>query len=195
MKYGFSTQQWGFSVTLVDNGEITEESYSGISWLRLCFMEMRLTPESYIVWRRSVRKIIGNLLDIGWKVGRPILWPPDTKNWLFGKDPGAGKDWRQEKKGTTEDEMIGWHHQLNGHEFEKAPAVGDRQGSLAYCSPWGCKESAMTEQLNWTGWTCMYNITGKLIGCIWGQMRMVALEIEKRRWIIKRHRNAVISRT
>ena len=117
------------------------------------------------------------------------------KNWLIWKDPDAGKDWRQEEKGMTEDEMIGWHHQLNGHEFEKAPAVGDRQGSLAYCSPWGCKESAMTEQLNWTGWTCMYNITGKLIGCIWGQMRMVALEIEKRRWIIKRHRNAVISRT
>ena len=80
----------------------------------------------------------------------PILWPPDAKNGLIGKDPDAGKDWRQEKKGTTEDEMIGWHHQLDGHEFEQALGVGDGQGSLACCSPWGRKESDMTEWLNWT---------------------------------------------
>ena len=55
----------------------------------------------------------------------PVLWPPDAKNWLIGKDPDAGKDWRQEEKGTTEDEIIGWHHQLYGHEFEQAPGVGD----------------------------------------------------------------------
>ena len=67
----------------------------------------------------------------------PILWPPDVKNWLIGKDPVAGKDWRQEKKGTTEDEMVGRHHQLNGCEFEQAPGVGDGQGSLACRSPWG----------------------------------------------------------
>ena len=79
----------------------------------------------------------------------PILWPPDGKNWLFGKDPDAGKDWRQEKKGTTEDEMIGWHHCLDGHEFEQAPGVGDGQGSLACCSPWGRKESDTTERLDW----------------------------------------------
>ena len=66
-----------------------------------------------------------------------ILWPPDGKSWLIRKDPGAGKDWRREEKGTTEDEMIGWHHQLNGHEFEYAPEAGDGQGSLACCSPWG----------------------------------------------------------
>ena len=65
----------------------------------------------------------------------PILWPPDEKNWLFGKDPDAGKDCRQEEKGTTEDEMIGWCHRLNGHEFEQAPGVGDGRGSLACCSP------------------------------------------------------------
>ena len=65
----------------------------------------------------------------------PILWPPDEKNWLFGKDPDAGKDCRQEEKGTTEDEMIGWCHRLNGHEFEQAPGVGDGWGSLACCSP------------------------------------------------------------
>ena len=80
----------------------------------------------------------------------PILWPPDEKNWLFGKDPTVGKDWRQEKKGMTEDEMVGWHHQLDGYEFEPALGVGDRRGSLAYCSLWGCKESDTTEQLNWT---------------------------------------------
>ena len=67
----------------------------------------------------------------------PILWPPDVKNWLIGKYTDAGKDWRQEKKGTTEDELVGWHHRLDGHEFELAPRVGDGQGSLACCSPWG----------------------------------------------------------
>ena len=80
----------------------------------------------------------------------PILWPPDAKNWLMWKDPDAGKDWRQEEKGLTEDEMVGWHHQLDGHEFEQAPGAGDGQGSLVFCSPWGHKESDMTEQLNGT---------------------------------------------
>ena len=70
------------------------------------------------------------------------------KSQLTGKDPDAGKDWRQEEEETTEDEMVGWHHQLNGHEFEQAPRVGDEQGSLACCSPWGCRESDMTEQLS-----------------------------------------------
>ena len=84
------------------------------------------------------------------KAETPILWPPDVKNWLIGKDPDTGKDWRLEKKGMTEDEMVGWHHQLNGHEFEQALGVGNRPGSLACCSPWGHKELDMTEQLNWT---------------------------------------------
>ena len=79
-----------------------------------------------------------------------IFWPPDVKNWLVWKDPDAGKDWRQEEKGMTEDEMVGWHHQLNGHKFVQALGAGDRQGSLACCSPWGHKESDMTEWLNWT---------------------------------------------
>ena len=65
----------------------------------------------------------------------PILWPPDMKNWLIWKDPDAGKDWRWEEKGMTEDEMVGWHHRLNGHEFEQALGVGDEQGSLTCCSP------------------------------------------------------------
>ena len=80
----------------------------------------------------------------------PILWPPDVKNWLIWKDPDAGKDWRQEEKGMTEDEMVGWYHWLNGHKFEKVPRVGDGQGSLACCSPWGCKNLDTTERLNWT---------------------------------------------
>ena len=84
------------------------------------------------------------------EVETPILWPPDVKNWLIGKDPDAGKDWRHEGKGMTEDEMVGWHHQIDGHEFEQAPRVGDGQGGLACCSPWSRKESDTTEQLNWT---------------------------------------------
>ena len=80
----------------------------------------------------------------------PIPWPPDVKSWLIGKDPDAGKDWRQEEKGMTEDEMVRWHHWLNGHEFEQVPGVGHRQGSLACCSPWGHKELDTAEGLNWT---------------------------------------------
>ena len=80
----------------------------------------------------------------------PILWPPDAKSWLIWKDPDAGKDWEQEEKGMTEDEIVGWHHQLDGHEFEQALGVGDGQGSLACYSPWGLKESDTTEWLNWT---------------------------------------------
>ena len=78
-----------------------------------------------------------------------ILWPPDVKNWLIRKEPDAGKHWRQ-KKGKTEDEMVGCLHRLDGHEFEQAPGVGEGQGSLVCCSPWCHKESDMTERLNWT---------------------------------------------
>ena len=80
----------------------------------------------------------------------PKLWPSDEKNWLIVKDTAVGKDWRQEENGTTEVRMVGWHHRLDGHEFEQAPGVGDGQGSLACCSPWGSKESDTTERLNWT---------------------------------------------
>ena len=76
------------------------------------------------------------------------FWPPDVKNWLIGKDPDAGKNWRQEEKWTTEIEMVRWHHQLDGREFEQALGVGDREGSLVCCSPWGLKELDSTEQLN-----------------------------------------------
>ena len=78
----------------------------------------------------------------------PVLWPPDAKSWLIRKAPDAGKDWRQEEKGMTEDEMAGWHHRLNGHEFKQAQGDGEGQGNLACCSPWGCKKLDMTEWLN-----------------------------------------------
>ena len=83
----------------------------------------------------------------------PIHWPPDVKNWLIRKDPDAGKDWSQEQKGTKEDEMVRWHHRLNGRDFEQAPGVGDGQGSLACCSLCGCKELDMTELLQRVGAT------------------------------------------
>ena len=78
----------------------------------------------------------------------PILWPPDAKNWLIGKDPDAGKDWRQEQERTTEDEMVGWHHRLNGRESEQALGAGDGQGSLVCCSPWDGK--SWTRLRDWT---------------------------------------------
>ena len=80
----------------------------------------------------------------------PVLWPPDAKNWLIGKDLDAGKDWTQEEKRTTGDEMVGWHHRINGHGFEWTPGVGDAQGGLECCSPWGRKELDTNERLNWT---------------------------------------------
>ena len=84
------------------------------------------------------------------KAETPVFWPPHAKSWLIGKDPDAGRDWGQEERGTTEDEMAGWRHRLDGHEFEWTPGVGDGQGGLACCDSWGHKESDMTERLNWT---------------------------------------------
>ena len=97
----------------------------------------------------------------------PILWQPDAKNSLFGKDPDAGKDWRQKEKGMTEDEMVGWHHWLGGHEFEQTPGAGDRQGSLACYSPWGRKELDMTEWLNWTELTPGPRSSELVLSCWW----------------------------
>ena len=107
--------------------------------------------------RRSNQSILKkSVLNIHWKdwaeAEAPILWPLEAKNWLTGKDSDAGKDWSQEEKGTTEDEMVGWHHWLDGLEFEQAPGVGDGQGSLGCCSPWGHKGSDTTEWLNWPDW-------------------------------------------
>ena len=93
----------------------------------------------------------------------PILWPPDVKSWLTGKDPDAGKDWGQEEKGMTEDEMVGWHHQLNGHGFGWTLGVGDGQRGLVCCGSWGRKESDTTErriELNWRIPQCSKDPTG-----------------------------------
>ena len=95
------------------------------------------------------------------KAETPILWPPDVKNWFIGKDPDAGKDWRQEEKRMIEDDMVGWHYRLYGHGFEQALWIDDGQGSLAHSSPWGHKESDLTEKLNWTGRERHHNIFWK----------------------------------
>ena len=130
-------------------------------------------PKNWCFWTVVLEKTLENPLD--WKeiqpvhpkgnqswifIGRtdveaetPIIWSPDAKNWLTGKDSDAGRDWGQEEKGTTEDEVVGWHHRLNGHEFEQTPGAGDGQGGPACCSPWGSKESDMTERLNWKSCT------------------------------------------
>ena len=131
-----------------------KESWVPKNW---CFWTMVLekTLESPLDCKEI--KLVNTKGDQSWTfIGRtdaeaeaPILRPPDMKIWLIGKDPGAGKDWRQEEKGMTEDAMIGWHHQLDGHEFEQAPGVDEGQRSLVCYSPWGCKESDMTERLNW----------------------------------------------
>ena len=89
------------------------------------------------------------------KAETPVLWPPPAKSWLIGKDSDAGRDWGQEEKGMTKDEMAGWHHWLDGCESEWTPGVVDGQGGLVCCDSWGCKESDTTEWLNWTevNWT------------------------------------------
>ena len=104
--------------------------------------------------RRSNQSVLKeSVLNVHWKEWcwswSPKLWPPDAKDWVIRKDPDAGKDWRPEEKEMTEDEMVEWHHWFDGHEFEQAPGIGDGQGRLACCSPWGHKESDMNEQLNW----------------------------------------------
>ena len=89
----------------------------------------------------------------------PILWPPHAKSWLIGKDSDAGREWRQEEKGTTEDEMAGWHHLPDKRESEWTLGVGDGQGGLACCDSWGRKESDTTERLNWTELKCYSRYT------------------------------------
>ena len=101
-----------------------------------------------------------------------VLWLPDMKSWLTGKDPDAGKDWGREEKGATEEEMVGWHHWLNGHEFEQTLGDSDGQGSLACCSPCGVKESDTTEQLNWTGLYQLHQAPqGYALSLSWGRLK------------------------
>ena len=121
-------------------------------------------PKNWCLWTVVWRRLLKSPLDCkeikpvnpkgnqSWVfIGRtdtPILWPPDAQSWLIRKDPDAGKDWRQEEKRMTEDEMVGWNHWFNLCEFEQAPEDGEVQGGLACCCPWGCKELDMTDQMN-----------------------------------------------
>ena len=116
-----------------------------------CWIRLLRVPWTAMRSNQSILKEISpeySLEGLMLEAEATILCPLDTKKWLTGKDPDAGKDWRQEEK--TEDEMVGWDHWLNGHEFEQTPGVDDGQGSLAYCSPWVLKELDTTEWLNWT---------------------------------------------
>ena len=99
---------------------------------------------------QSILKEINPGISFEGMMLRLKFWPPHAKSWLIGKDSDAGRDWGQEEKGTTEDEMAGWHHRLDGHEFEWTPGVGDGQGGLVCCDSWGRKELDTTERLNWT---------------------------------------------
>ena len=159
---------WGWNVLVLDRSS-TGFSSSHVWMWELDYKE-NWAPKNWCFWTVVLEQALESPLDckeiqpvhpIGnqsWifigrtdaKAETPILWPRDVKKWLIGKDPDAGKGWRQEEKGMTEDEMVGWHHRLNGHEFEQAPGVGEGQGSLACCSPCGRKESDTTEWLNWT---------------------------------------------
>ena len=118
----------------------------------------------------------------------PILWQPDMKNWVTGKDPNAGKDWRQEEKGMTEDEMVGWHHQLNGHEFEETLGVGVGQGSLVCFSPWSLSQTQLSywTELNWTIYTVNKRPTSDLgthKNWKWEVGKRYSMQMEiKRKW-------------
>ena len=151
---GPSSQGYGFSC--------------GHVWMWELDCEEGWVPKNWCFWTVVLEKALESPLDCkeikpvnpkgnqSWIViGRtdaesetPILWPPDAKSWLIGKDPDAGKDWKQEEKEITEDETVRWHHRLNRLEFEQAPGDSEGQESLVYCSPWGHKESDTTEQLN-----------------------------------------------
>ena len=185
---GPSCQNYGFS--------------SGHVWMWELVYKESWEPKNWCFWTVVLEKILETPLDCkeiqpvhpkgdqSWvffgrtdvEVETAILWPPDAKSWLIWKDPDAGKDWGQEEKGTTEDEMVGWLHQFNGHGFGWTPGVGDGQGGLVCCSPWGCKESDTTEQLNWTG------VKGWLVrkaldaGKDWRQEEKGTIEDEKVGW-------------
>ena len=147
---GLSSQSYGFSSSHIWMWELDDkESWALKNWCIWTVM-LEKTLESHLDCKEI--KPVNPKGNQSWIfIGRtdaeaetPILWPPDWKNWLIGKDPDAGKDWRWEEKGTTEDEMVGWHHWLDGHEFEQSLGTGDGQGSLACYSPWGPRESATT---------------------------------------------------
>ena len=137
-------------------------------WIRESEYKENWVPKNWWFWTVVLKNTLESPLDckeiksvnpkgnqswifIGWtdaEAETPIFWPPDVKSWLIGNDLDPGKDCRLEEKGTTEDKMVGWHHWLNGHEFEQAPGESEGEGSLMCCSQWGRKESDTTEQLS-----------------------------------------------
>ena len=152
---GLSSQGYGFSSGRVWMWELAcEESWALKNW---CFWTVVLekTLESHLGCKEI--QPVHSKGDQSWvflgkndaKAETPVFWPPHVKSWLIGKDSDAGRDWGQEEKGTTEDEMAGWHHPLDGHEFGWTPGVGDGQGGLECCNSWGRKELDTTERLNW----------------------------------------------
>ena len=160
---GPSSQGYGFS--------------SGHVWMRELDCEESWALKNWCFWTVVLEKTLESPLDCkeiqpvyskgeSWvffgrndaEAETPILWPPHAKSWLTGKDSDAGRDWGQEEKGMTEDEMAGWHQWLDGRESEWTLVVGDGQGGLACCSSWGCKESDTTERLNWTESFCLVSL-------------------------------------
>ena len=170
---GPSRQGYGFSSGHVWMWELDyKESWVLKKWC--CWtVVLEKTHESPLHWK-EIQPIHPKGDQFWMFIGRtdfeaetPILWLPDEKSWLIGKDPYAGKDWRWEVKGTTEDKMVGWHHRLDGHGFGWTLGVGDGQGGLACCGSWGCKESNTTERLNWTNALLLY------IGSFLGETSLV----------------------
>ena len=153
-------QGYGFSCSHVWMWELDyEESWAPKNW---CFWTAVLekTLESPLDCKeiQPVYSEGDQSWDFFWRIDAkaeaPVLWPPHAKSWLIGKDFYAGRDWGQEEKKTTEEEMAGWHHRLNGCEFEWTPGVGDGQGGLACCTSWGRKSQTWLSywtELNWTG--------------------------------------------
>ena len=165
------------------NKDLSSQGYgfsSGHVWMWDLDYKESWAPKNWCFWTVVLEKTLESPLDCKeiqpvhsegdqpWdffgrndaKAETPVLWPPHAKSWLTGKDSDAGRDWGQEK-GTTENEMAGWHHWLNGRESEWTPGVGDGQGGLACCDSWGRKESDTTERLNWTelNWTLKENLS------------------------------------
>ena len=142
----------------------SEESWAPKNW---CFWTVALKTLESPLDCNGIQPVHPKVDQSSVVIGRtdveaetPILWPPQVKSWLIGKDPDAGRDWGQEEKEMTEDEMVGWHHWLDGHEFEWSPGVGDGQRGLVCCNSWGHKETDTTERLNWLN--LVINIRGVL---------------------------------
>jgi len=150
---GLSSWSYGFSSSHVWMWELNHKE----SWLlkNWCFWTLVLKTLGSLLNCKEIKPVNLKRNQFWICIGKtdaeaeaPILWPPISKNWLIREDHDAGKDWRQEEKGMSEDEMVGWHHRLNGHEFKEVLRDGEGQGNLACGSPWGCKEMDRTEWLN-----------------------------------------------